>query len=292
MKITTLSFITVLGLSYALGSTPLWAQDASQPAEPTDEIRSESVWRSPEYVTRSRFPYRKDPKVEEARRKALAAQTQGKLLLKAGKPKEAITALQESLGYDRINGLAFQLLAEAYTATGQLDKAVDTYRTVMYNRIAPGVGNNQCNNINVVMDFALVLLRTNNIEEAITWHNHGADLMNPKGNNTQGNPYTKIRFPRFGKNADAGEIAYTPQRLQALAYVALAKAEWNMGQEPAALGHFREAMRLYPESPVPHFFLGEVLPWRDDSKAAYARAAQLGDDKVKAAAYKEIRIRR
>jgi hypothetical protein len=64
-----------------------------------------------------------------------------------------------------------------------------------------------------------------------------------------------------------------------------------MGQEQAALGHFREAMRLYPESPVPYFFLGKVLPWRDDSKATYSRAAQLGDDKVKAAAYKAIRDR-
>jgi hypothetical protein len=95
----------------------------------------------------------------------------------------------------------------------------------MYNRLAPNVGNVQCNNIDAVMDFAPVLLRTNHVEEAITWYNHGADLMNPAGNDSQGNPNTKICFPKFGKNADAGEIRYTPQRLQALANVALAKAE-------------------------------------------------------------------
>jgi hypothetical protein len=103
--------------------------------------------------------------------------------------------------------VAFQLLAEAYMATGQLDKAIETYRTMMYNRIAPGVGSVQGNNLNVVMDFALVPLQTRHNEEAITWYNHGADLMNLEGSDWRGNPLAKIRFPRFGKNAGDGEIS-------------------------------------------------------------------------------------
>lgn len=289
MKIVTLSSVMLVTVSGAFSVSHARAQDTSKPSTvgetPTQKLPLVG------YLSRNPIAAPRNLAAEEAHRKALAAQAEGELLLKAGKPQEAIAAFQESIGYDRINGLAFQLLAESYAATGQLDKAVDTYRTVMYNWIAPGVGSSQGNEISVVMDFALLLLKTKNIEEAIVWYNHGADLMNPSGLNAQGNPNTKVRFPRFGTNKQIGEISYTPQRLQALAYVALATTESNMNGQKASTAHFQEAIRLYPESPIPYFFLGEYGSPQDDDKAAYAKAAQLGDDKVKAAAYKEIENR-
>ncbi len=229
-----------------------------------------------------------DPQQIQAGQNAQAAIILGEGLLKVGKVEEAIHSFQTAINYEHTDGLAYQRLAEAYTAAGQLDKAVDTYRKVMYNRLGPGVGNIQGSKVEVLMQFALLLQRTNHIEEAVTAYRRGAYLLNYRDSeNHEGKPYLKVMLPTFGSG---GDIPYTPQRLQALAHIAIAIETFSFGDKEA-LAHLREAARLYPDSPVAHFYLGEQLHRMQnrEAKSAYAKAAALGDDRVGAAAQEALK---
>jgi Flp pilus assembly protein TadD len=79
-------------------------------------------------------------------------------------------------------------------------------------------------------------------------------------------------------------VRYTPERLQALADTAIAHEELGFGLDKEAVAHMQEAIKLFPDSPVTHFYLGEALSRKDPvaAKAAYRKAAELGDNQTRA----------
>jgi tetratricopeptide (TPR) repeat protein len=84
-------------------------------------------------------------------------------------------------------------------------------------------------------------------------------------------------------------VQYTPEHLQALADTALAHEEKGFGLNKEAIAHMNEAVKLYPDSAVTHYYLGEAFPSRTpEQKAAYQKAAELGDDRTVAAAKERL----
>ena len=93
-----------------------------------------------------------------------------------------------------------------------------------------------------------------------------------------------------GYPASPDALPYTPQRLQAMARVAIAIERGSFGSKEAVT-QAQEATRLYPESPVTNFYLGEQLNLKQKkgAKEAYTKAATLGDDKVIAVAQERLK---
>ncbi len=55
------------------------------------------------------------------------------------------------------------------------------------------------------------------------------------------------------------------------------------------MAHMQEAVKLYPDSAVTHYYLGEAFPTRTpEQKAAYQKAAELGDERTVAAAKERL----
>lgn len=238
-----------------------------------------------------RQPHRPNPRLVEADNKSNAAVSRGEMFLNAGNIVGSIEAFQEALKYVPTNGLAYQRLAEAYTAAGQLDMAVDAYRKVVYDQFGPGVGNGIGNNVPVFMQFALVLLRTNHDDEALAVYHRTAHLLNYQDSeNHNGKPYLSVLLPEFGDGPD--QVAYTPQRLAAMAHVAIGYETFGF-EDKQPTEHLREAVRLYPDSPVAQFYLAEDLVGRAgharEAREAYHAAAQLGGPEVKAQVEKTMR---
>lgn len=233
-----------------------------------------------------RQPYRPNPRVVEADNKSNAAVSRGEMFLNAGNIVGSIEAFQEALKYVPTNGLAYQRLAEAYTAAGQLDMAVEAYRKVVYDQFGPGVGNGIGNNVSVFMQFALVLLRTNQDQEAQTVYARATHLLNYQDSeNHNGKPYLPVLLPEFGDGP--GQVAYTPERLAAMAHVAIGYETYSFVEKQPG-EHLREAVRLYPDSPVAQYYLAGHLAYRAgpghsrEARDAYLAAAQLGGPEMKA----------
>ena len=93
-----------------------------------------------------------------------------------------------------------------------------------------------------------------------------------------------------GYPASPDALPYTPQRLQAMARVAIAIERGSFGSKEAVT-QAQEATRLYPESPVTNFYLGEQLNLKQKkgAKEAYTKVATLGDDKVIAVAQERLK---
>jgi tetratricopeptide (TPR) repeat protein len=102
----------------------------------------------------------------------------------------------------------------------------------------------------------------------------------------------KVLLPELAAEPTSPEqVQYTPERLQALADTALAHEEKGFGSDKEAYAHTQEAVKLYPDSPVTHYYRGEVLlgPVHSaEAKAEYQKAVELGDDATVAAAKKRI----
>lgn len=287
-QISLAVILTVLFVMLSLPPAMAQGQSIQDKTVQGDATQTSLGEQLPDATIISRRRGRPNPTMLEAGQNCQDAINQGEGLLKVGKVEEAIHSFQTAINYEHTDGLAYQRLAEAYTAAGQFDKAVDTYRKVMYNQLGPGVGNNQGAKVEVLMQFALLLQRTNHIEEAVTAYRRGAYLLNYRDSeNHEGKPYLKVMLPTFGSG---GDIPYTPQRLQALAHIAIAIETFSFGDKEA-LAHLREAVQLYPDAPVAHFYLGEQLHrmQNKEAKSAYAKAAALGDDQVVAAAQEALK---
>jgi tetratricopeptide (TPR) repeat protein len=146
----------------------------------------------------------------------------------------------------------------------------------------------QENDIKRLMQFALLLNQVGQTAEAMSLYNRAAYLRDYQDSQFHGGkPYLKVLLPELVEERLLPEqVRYTPERLQALADTALAHEELGFGSDKEALAHMQEAVKLFPESPVTHFYLGEALSRKDPraAKAAYRKAAELGDAGTRAAA--------
>ncbi len=192
------------------------------------------------------------------------------------------------------NDNALYGLGKEADAAGDTAGALGYYRKAIYTTnprhhgLVPGDGYDT-NDVVRLMEFVLLLDKAGQKQEALAVYGRAAYLLNYRDADTNGGkPYLKVLLPGFDASPDA--VSYTPRRLQAMARVAISNEERAFGSEDA-LPQAQEAVRLYPDSPITYFYLGKQLDFMEKkgAKAAYEKAAALGDDKVVAAAQEELK---
>jgi tetratricopeptide (TPR) repeat protein len=191
------------------------------------------------------------------------------------------------------NEQALYGLAKCAETAGDLDDAIRFYRAAIYSHdpkvygTVPGDGY-RTNNVEKMMDFVLVLSQAHQEAEAQKVYNRAASVLSYQDSKFNGGkPFLRVVLPEFGTGPD--QIAETPQRLQAMAHVTLSiEASDSIGV--LGMQEIQKALRLYPESPVVSFYYGEQLLLRHpyEAKAAYEKAAQLGDAQIGAAARRRL----
>ena len=225
---------------------------------------------------------------------SIAFSKQGDAAIKGGNWVQAQTYYQQALELWPDNSNALYGLGKCADAAGDTAGAISYYRKVIYTNDPHRYGTIPhdgygTNDVTQMMEFVLLLSKAGQKPEALAVYHRAAHLLNYRDADTNGGkPHLKVLLPTFDAEPDAA--VYTPPRLQAMAHVAISIEEGDFGSKDA-LTQAQEAVRLYPDSPVPYFYLGEQLKLRQKpgAKEAYAKAAALGDDKVGAAAGEELK---
>ena len=222
---------------------------------------------------------------------SIALSKQGDAAVKGGNWAQAQTYYQQALDVWPDNSTALYGLGKCADAAGDTASAISYYRTATLSDNSPHTKwNTQTNDVTRLMEFVLLLSKAGQQQEALAVYNRAAHLLNYRDADTnEGKPHLKVLLPEFG--VDPNAAVYTPQRLQAMARVAISIEEGDFGSKDA-LPQVKEAVRLYPDSPISYFYLGEQLKLmqKKGAKEAYAKAAALGDDKIVAAAQEELKV--
>ncbi len=234
-----------------------------------------------------------NPKQAQDGQSANLATLAGEGFFKKGDTANAISAFQAALTYDANDIIAFRGLSKCYTKLGDTSKALDSERRAVYfNDPAQRVIRES--STSNLMFFASLLDKAGQTAEAITIYNYGATLLK----SMDGKPYYGYMMPLFG--TEAGQISYASNRLQALTQVGRGIFSLDTQElKPAErLEFFKEAVRLYPDSPVVHAYLGDQLADMGDTaaaKVANTRADGLGLVRVLSlleAQFAEMRIQK
>ena len=260
LQLSTL--VACLPLTSAFGQAP-----ASTPKQKTPMIGG---------LTRTYAPF--SPALLETERKSQEALARGEAALKAGNLNDAISAFQEALSYEPDNGLAYQRLAEAQTATGDLTDAAASYRTVLYKWPGKSWGGSENGDPVVHMQFALLLLRLNQRAEALSVYQHGYQLLQseeaPTATTPVGGP-----LPPMLISPD-----FTAAQLEAEANTLIAIHKYHWISQDLALADFQHVLRLQSDSAVPYFYLGQIYKFQPghgaDAVKAFHKAAQLGGSEM------------
>ena len=229
-----------------------------------------------------------------------AFREQGEAEMKKGYLSAARNDYEQALSLWPESKDALYDAAECAAAAVDYPRALAYYRTAIYSSdpsrygTVPGDGFQE-NDVSRLMQFASVLSRAGQVSEALFVYNRAAHLLDYEDSQYHdGNPTLKVLFPEVVMgDALPGQVQYTPERLQALADTVLAHEEMGLEHGPEAVDHAREAVTLYPESAVTHYYLGDVILLRTpEQKAAYKKAAELGDDRTAAAAKERLAVLR
>lgn len=223
-------------------------------------------------LTRTRVQF--SPTLLAAEQKSQEALARGEAFMQAGDLDDAIDAFQQALSYEPDNALAYQRLAEAQTATGKLNEAADSYRTVLYHWPGKNWSNVQNGDPVIHMQFALLLLRLNKRAEALSVYQHGYQLLQLEtagSANTAASTLlpTMLAAPNF-----------TPAQLEAAADTVTAIHKYNWVSQSLSLTDFQRVVKLQPDSAVGHFYLGQIYKFQSshaaDAVKEFRKAAQLG----------------
>jgi len=223
-------------------------------------------------LTRTRVQF--SPALLEAERKSQEALARGEAALKAGSPNDAMGAFQEALSYESDNGLAYQRLAEAQTAAGELTDAAASYRTVLYKWPGKNWGGSENGDPVIHMQFALLLLRLNQRMEALSVYQHGYQLLQseeaPTATTPAGGPLPQMLIsPNF-----------TAAQLEAEANTVNAIHTYHWISQDLALAGFQHVLGLQPDSAISYFYLGQIYKFQPghgaDAVKAFKQAEQLG----------------
>lgn len=227
-------------------------------------------------LTRTRGHF--SPALLETERKSQEALARGEAALKAGSLDDAMSAFQEALSYEPDNGLAYQRLAEAQTAAGELTDAAASYRTVLYKWPGKNWGGSENGDPVVHMQFALLLLRLNQRAEALSVYQHGYQLLQseeaPTATTPAGGPLPQMLIaPDF-----------TAAQLEAEADTVIAIHKYYWISQDLALADFQHVLRLQPDSALPYFYLGQIYKFQPghgvDAVKAFHKAAELSGSEM------------
>ncbi len=195
---------------------------------------------------------------------------------------------QEALRLWPGNMEALYGLGKCSQTAGDQVKAVEYYRKAVYTGNTSDKGFRETNTTRL-MEFALLLNRAGQSSEAVLVYNHAAHALDYQDSQFNGGkPNLKVLLPELVMERTLPEqVQYTPEHLHALADTALAHENHDAKEERAQM---QEAVKLFPDSPVTHYYLGDVLLRANDpeAKAAYQKAIELGNDQTVAAAKERL----
>jgi len=191
------------------------------------------------------------------------------------------------------NALALYGLAKCAEHEGDTAAAIGYYHTAIYSHglkvygTVPGDGY-RTNDVGRMMEYVLLLSQAHQDAEAQKVYKRAAYVLNYQDSKFTGKPFLKVLLPEFGPGP--GQIAYTPQRLQAMAHVTLSMLSTGFDGK-AAMPEIQKALLLYPASAVVNYYLGDCLLSKGGkgARAAYEKAAQLSDGAVGAAAHDRLK---
>ena len=275
--------VVLLPLSVSLVS-PVMAQAQSVTAQAAN---NGGYLPLPPGVFHGSLPAKPNPSLADAELEYNDAILQGDTFLKAGKTEAALYSFDLAMDYLPNDPLALQKIAETYAATGRVAEAAKTYHKLFHDAKWQSVGADPI----VYLGYAVVLAKTGNPVEAMTFYQEGIRQINYR----DGKPSLKVLLPELVEERTLPEdvqVRYTPERLQALAETAIAHEELGFGSNKEAVAHMQEAVKLFPDSPVTHYYLGDALRVKDPAgaKAAYQKAVALGDEQVRTAVKEDLGI--
>ncbi len=212
----------------------------------------------------------------------------GDAAVEKGDWQTAQSKYQDALDLWPDNTLALYGLAKCAENDGDTAAAIGYYRMAIYSHdpkvygTVPGDGY-RTNDVRRMMEYVLLLSQAHQDIEAQKVYKRAAYVLNYQDSKFTGKPFLKVLLPEFGPGS--GQVAYTPQRLQAMAHVTLSILSAGFDGK-VAMPEIQKALQLYPDSAVANYYLGERLYAKSDkgAKAAYEKAAHLGDAKAGAAA--------
>ena len=296
--VTGATLSALVALAGASAQTP----SSPQPAKPSanqrlpEGVKSLSGAAADDLIIDATGDTGVDKAAVKAREERYAAASQivseGESLLKQGRVNDAIASYKAALDITPDDGLAYQRMGEAYMAAGKWPEANRAFHKFLVEGFGEGNGG-VVNTPDEWAEYALVLAKTNQRAEAVQAYNHAAYLLDYEvAGPEKGRSKAKVLLPELSAEPTAPEqVQYTPERLQALADTALAHEEIGLENGQKAIAHMKEAVTLYPDSAAVHYYLGEVLPSRTpEQKAAYKKAAELGDDATVAAAKERLAV--
>ncbi len=223
---------------------------------------------------------------------SIALSKQGDAAAKGGDWARAQTYYQQALGVWPDNSTALYGLGKCADAAGDTASAVRYYRTATFSDNSPHTKwNTQTNDVARLMEFVLLLNKAGQEPEALAVYRRAAHLLNYQDADTNGGkPYLDVLLPEFGNSPS--EWAFTPQRMEAMAYVGHAYEREDFDHKLAQV-ELQKAIDLAPDSPVPYFYRGRSIiraaGHRREALEDFHTAAQLGDDNTKAAADKGLK---
>ena len=143
-----------------------------------------------------------------------------------------------------------------------------------------------------LMEYVLLLSQAGQVDEARRVYNRAIHLLDYDP--ASGRPREKVLLPELGDGS--GQLPDTPQRLQAMAHLALGMElfAYSGYADQKPLEQFQWAADLAPDSAATQFYLGKYLFGKNapGAKAALEKAVQLGDDQTTAAAKEYLRLTR
>lgn len=210
---------------------------------------------------------------------------QGDVAAKQGDWAQAQKYYQQALKVWPDDSLALYGMGCCAGAAGDTASAVRYYQTATYADNSPhSIYNTQTNDVARLMEFTLLLSKAGQEQEALSVYRRAAGLLNYM----DGKQNLDVLLPDFGP----GGWTYTPQRMEAMAHVAIAYQKEGFDKKLAA-ADLEKAIALAPDSPVPYFYKGRSLIGRGgrsrEALVSLRMAARLGDADTKAAVDKQLK---
>jgi len=178
---------------------------------------------------------------------------QGASDLKNGDWQKAEDGFRQALALLPDNDEATYGLAQCADHAGDTATAVAYYRRNIYTSDPPRYGTVlgdefKENSVDRLMQFALLLNKAGQVDESVSIFNHAIVLFNY---GAEGHRLPPVTLPAIGSRI--GDTPYTPQRLKALADIALS---WDEFDHKVQLQELQEATQLAPDMAVTWLYLG------------------------------------
>ncbi len=203
----------------------------------------------------------------------------GRLAAEAGNIREAKIDYQQALAACLTDETAILGLARCAVTEGDLTTAITYYRSAIY-------GHHEDDDIDLLTEYILVLNQAGQGQETVSLYNHVTDLCK------KGRCIRKMEFVPRNFRLDGSD--YDPAKLQAMTHLMRAMNS-STSDDKRAASEIQAATVFASTSPLVYFYKGLLLELLGPAnnmgaKAAYQKAAELGDNKISAAVKERLKM--